>query len=114
MDGSRKLLSDWKGESYVFGRGVLPQIGGMARKYGTKALLVCNTTYMKPVADAVAQSLAKAGVELAGGAIAPDAGPNAPREDVYRLESYILHHKPDCVLAVGGGSTIDACKAAAA
>ncbi|MGD9940153.1 MAG: iron-containing alcohol dehydrogenase [Clostridia bacterium] len=114
MDGSKKLLADWKGASYVFGRGVLPQIGGMARKYGTKALLVCNTTYMKPVADAVAQSLAQAGVQLAGGSVAPDAGPNAPREDVYRLESYILHYKPDCVLAVGGGSTIDACKAAAA
>lgn len=114
MDGAKRLLADWKGGSYVFGRGVLPRIGGMARAYGTKALLVCNTSYMKKVADAVADSLSKAGVELAGGAIAPDAGPNAPREDVYRLESYILHHKPDCVLAVGGGSTIDACKAAAA
>ena len=38
---------------------------------------------------------------------------SAAREDVYRLESYILHHKPDCVVTVGGGSTIDACKAAA-
>ena len=96
----------------MFGRGILNEAGGMARKYGKTALLVCNMTCMKPIADAVAASLKTAGIVLAGGKIAPDAGPNAPREDVYRLESYILHYRPDCVVAVGGGSTIDACKAA--
>jgi alcohol dehydrogenase class IV len=40
------------------------------------------------------------------------ARPNAPREDVYRLESYLLHFKPDCVVSIGGGSGIDAVKAA--
>jgi len=112
IDNAKKLLKDWKGDSYTFGRGVLPQIGSLAAKHGKTALVVCNTTYMKPVADAVVASLEKAGVQMAGGRIAPDAGPNAPRADVYRLESYILHYKPDCIIAVGGGSTIDACKAA--
>ncbi len=108
------LLKEWKGADYVFGMDVLDQVGKKAAGFGKKALVVSNNTYMKPVADRVAASLAAAGVELAGGALAPDAKPNAPREDVYRLESYILHHKPDCVIAVGGGSTIDACKAAVA
>jgi alcohol dehydrogenase len=40
------------------------------------------------------------------------AKPQAPRADVYRIETYILHHKPDVIIAAGGGSTIDACKAA--
>jgi alcohol dehydrogenase class IV len=31
---------------------------------------------------------------------------------VYRIATYILHHRPDVIVAVGGGSTIDACKAA--
>jgi alcohol dehydrogenase len=109
---SRKVLSDWKGDKYVFGRGVLPQIGKLAAQFGKKALVVCNTTYMKPTADAVTEALKSAGVTLAGNAIVPDAGPNAPRADVYRIETYILHHKPDVIIAVGGGSTIDACKAA--
>jgi alcohol dehydrogenase len=109
---SRKLLSDWKGDSYIFGRGVLPEIGKLAAKFGGNALVVCNNTYMKPVADTVADSLKKAGVSLAGNTVVPDAGPNAPRADVYRIETYILHYKPDVIIAVGGGSTIDACKAA--
>ncbi|MDR3247892.1 MAG: iron-containing alcohol dehydrogenase [Treponema sp.] len=109
---AKGLLGTWKGDSYVFGRGVLGQVGRIAAGLGKKALVVCNTTYMKTVADAVADSLVKAGVSLAGNAIVPDAGPNAPRADVYRIETYILHHKPDVIIAVGGGSTIDACKAA--
>jgi alcohol dehydrogenase len=109
---SQKLLSDWKGDKYVFGRGVLPRLGKLAAGFGKNALVVCNTTYMKPVADAVENALKNAGVSLAGNSIVPDAGPNAPRADVYRIETYILHYKPDVIIAVGGGSTIDACKAA--
>jgi alcohol dehydrogenase len=109
---AQKLLSGWKGKNYLFGRGVLPQVGKLAAEFGKNALVVCNTTYMKPVADAVTGALQQAGVSLAGGTIVPDAGPNAPRADVYRIETYILHHRPDVIIAVGGGSTIDACKAA--
>ncbi len=106
------LLREWKGDSYVFGLDVLDKVGPLAASLGKTALVVSNTTYLKPVADQVVKALKDANVSLAGGVIAPDAKPNAPREDVYRLESYILHHKPDCLIAVGGGSTIDAVKAA--
>ncbi len=112
MKKAYELLNEWKGESYVHGLGVLDQVGPLAAKFGKKALVVSNYTYMKPVADRVVSYLAAAGVELAGGVIAPDAKPNAPREDVYRLESYILHTKPDCIVVIGGGSAIDAVKAA--
>ncbi|GHU17345.1 hypothetical protein FACS1894163_08140 [Spirochaetia bacterium] len=118
FDKAKKLLNGWRGDKYVFGRGVLPQLGKLAAQFGKNAaepcsaLVVSNTTYMKPVADAVTAALKSAGVSLAGGLIVPDAGPNAPRADVYRIETYILHHKPDVIIAVGGGSTIDACKAA--
>jgi alcohol dehydrogenase class IV len=105
---ARTLLSQWKGDTYLFGRGVLPQIGKLAAGFGRQALVVCNATYRQSITDA----LEKAGVSLAGGTIVPGAGPNAPREDVYRIETYLLHHKPDVIIAVGGGSAIDACKAA--
>ena len=106
------LLKEWKGNDYVFGLDCLDQVGSIAKEYGKKTLLVSNTTYMKYVADEVVASLTAAGVEIAGGKIAPDAKPNAPREDVYRLTTYILQFKPDSIVAVGGGSAIDACKAA--
>ncbi|MDD4647866.1 MAG: iron-containing alcohol dehydrogenase, partial [Sphaerochaeta sp.] len=112
MKRAYTLLNDWKGDSYVHGLGVLDQVGPLAAGFGKRALVVSNTTYMKPVADRVVSYLNAAGVELAGNMIAPDAKPNAPREDVYRLESYILHTKPDCIVVIGGGSAIDAVKAA--
>ena len=115
MDYSAKayeLLRNWKGESYTFGIGCLGKIGSVAKSFGKKALVVSNTTYMKAVADEVEASLKAAGIEIAGGRIAPDAKPNAPREDVYRLTTYALQYRPDMIIAIGGGSTVDACKAA--
>ncbi|HBK69523.1 MAG TPA: 3-dehydroquinate synthase [Firmicutes bacterium] len=107
-----KLLHDFKGDNYAFGLNVLDKVGEFAAGYGKTALVISNTTYLQPVAEQVVASLEKHGVKLAGERIVPDAGPNCPREDVYRIESYILHFKPDCIIAIGGGSTIDAGKAA--
>lgn len=98
--------------NYTLGVGCLKEVGKLAKGFGKKALLVSNTTYMKEVTEEIEASLKEAGVEIAGGKIAPDAKPNAPREDVYRLTTYVLDYKPDSIIAVGGGSTIDACKAA--
>ncbi|MDR0313431.1 MAG: iron-containing alcohol dehydrogenase, partial [Treponema sp.] len=108
---ARTLLSEWKKDTYVFGSNVLSKLGNLAEEYGKNALLICNASYLDEVGNKAAASLKKAGIHLAGGQIFPGAGPNAPRADVYRIETYILHHKPEMIIAVGGGSTIDACKA---
>lgn len=108
---ARALLKAWKGEDYVFGNGVLGEIGGLVSGYGKKVLVV-GTTHRPELTDAVIRPIEAAGGEVLTGKIIPGARPNAPREDVYRITTYILRLQPDCVVAVGGGSNIDACKAA--
>ena len=48
-----EILKEWKGDSYIFGIDVLNQVGKEAAKLGKNVLVVSNTTYLKPVADAV-------------------------------------------------------------
>jgi alcohol dehydrogenase len=107
-----RLIKDFKGDNYSFGLGVIAKAGEFAAQYGKTALVIGNRKYLQPVIDKVLAALTAHGVKTAGPEIVPDAGPNAPREDVYRIESYILHYQPDCIVAIGGGSTIDAGKAA--
>jgi alcohol dehydrogenase class IV len=110
---ARELLRKFRGDSYTFGIGVLEQIGEIARKQGKKITLIGGSASSKPIVDKVAAALKRAGLELVPDRCVGGAKPNSPREDVYRLESYLLHFDPDCVVSVGGGSGIDAVKAAA-
>jgi alcohol dehydrogenase class IV len=107
-----QLLKEFKGDDYRFGLHILDQVGELAAGFGKTTLVIANQRFLKPVADRVVASLEQHHVTLAGGKIVPDAGPNCPREDVYRIESYILHYRPDCLIVLGGGSSIDAAKAA--
>ncbi|MDR0652286.1 MAG: iron-containing alcohol dehydrogenase [Synergistaceae bacterium] len=107
-----ELLRKFKGDSYTFGLGVLDKVGEVARKQGKKVTVVGGKT-SKPIVDKVIAALKKSGLELVPDRCVEGAKPNAPREDVYRLESYLSHFNPDCVVSVGGGSGIDAVKAAA-
>lgn len=107
-----ELLRQWKGTSYRCGCGVMEELGAMAARYGSRALVVANRRHSQAAIDTALRSLERAGVTVIGGGCFPGARPNAPREDVYRLETYVLHHRPDCMVVIGSGSTIDACKAA--
>jgi alcohol dehydrogenase len=112
-DKARTILTAWKGDDYAFGTGVLDKTGAYAKSFGGKALLVVadlGADWVQPLYDTVAKSLDDAGVSYVP---ILGAGPNAPREDVYRIANEISKNNPDSVVAVGGGSTIDAAKFAA-
>jgi len=117
MDNLRKkagdLLVTFKGDRYAFGMGILDQVGSMTAQIGTRALLVGGISFawLKPALDRVTSSLRDSGIEVLGPV--QGAAPNAPREDVYRLQGHILHKRPDVIVSLDSGSGIDACKAAA-
>jgi len=105
-----ELLKEWKKDAYIFGLNILEKIGEVAKSFGDDALLVGSSSkwaqkHLKKIMD----SLEKEGVSYN---IIRGARPNCPREDLYRIALQISNHRPDSVIAVGGGSTIDGVKAA--
>jgi len=113
MDRAKKILKDWKGEDYTFGEDVLEATGKYARKYGKRAALVVTElgqAWIEKSLDQIKTSLKANGVAFE---VINGARPNAPREDVYRISLQVSRSKSDVIVALGGGSTIDAGKAAA-
>ncbi len=110
INRAKSLLTDWKGDNYAFGLDVLDKTGEFAKSFGKKALLVVadlGLDWIDGVYRAVTASLDANGVKYSA---ILGAGPNAPREDVYRIANEISKACPDSIIAVGGGSTIDAAK----
>ncbi len=111
FDQAQALLRQFKGDTYLHGLGVLPQIGSMTAPLGKQAVLVCNTFPGSEVfVQTIKESLATAGVRLLGEV--EGAAPNAPREDLFRITEELIKFQPDVIVSFGGGSTIDASKAA--
>jgi alcohol dehydrogenase len=110
---AKNLIVEFKGNDYAFGTGALEQVGSMTAQVGRRALVVSrlSSAWLKPALEQVTASLKANGVEVLGPV--QGAAPNAPREDVYRLQGHILHKKPDVIVSLESGSGIDACKAAA-
>jgi alcohol dehydrogenase len=112
FENARHLLRQFKGDSYINGFDVLPRAGTLAAALGGKVLFVCDRF---PGSDSFAatirSSLVSAGLEVLG--TIDGAAPNAPREDVARIASAVCSASPGALVSFGGGSTIDATKAAA-
>lgn len=111
QDDARELLKAWRGDTYVHGLGILPTLGRRARELGRRAALV-TTSFPGSVDPTVAlrTRLIEAGCQIVGQA--EGAAPNAPRQDVERLRGWLQALSPEVIVSFGGGSTIDAVKAA--
>jgi alcohol dehydrogenase len=111
FDKARALLRQFKGDAYLFGAGVLPRVGGVIAYLGKRPALVRDTF---PGSDGFVKTIRESAVE-AGAPLAGEikgAGPNAPREDLFRIINGLKALDADVVVSFGGGSTIDATKAA--
>jgi alcohol dehydrogenase class IV len=114
-ENAAQLLAAWKGENYAFGLGRLSKLGGYTAESGAKAAVVASgmgRPWGAPLHERVEKALQDAGVQIVGGLIRGPR-PNAPLEDVFRIAEELKDRKADVIAAVGGGSLIDAVKAAA-
>ncbi len=108
---ARDLVREFKGDSYRFGNDVLEEVGVMAASAGKRAALVrSGFAGTERCLGTIRGSLAQAGVQVV--AEMRGAAPNTPREDVARITTELARADPDVIVSFGGGSTIDAAKAA--
>ena len=111
IERARQLMREFQGDKYVFGSGVLGQVGKLAAELGKRAAFVYdvfpgNDLFVNRIKD----SLASAGVQVTAGI--EGARPNAPREDLQRITGELKAANPNVIVVMGGGSTIDAVKSA--
>jgi alcohol dehydrogenase len=111
VNRAQELLWEFKGDTYAFGEEVLDRVGRYAASLG-KVIVVISGKHAKTsgILDTVIQSIDGEGVTVND--VIDGARPNAPREDVYRLAYQLSNLKWDGIVVVGGGSCIDASKAA--
>jgi alcohol dehydrogenase len=97
----------------IFGAGVLSQLGEVASRYGKKAMIVTGGGSVKRsgVFDRAVSSLKAAGIAVVECA---DVEPNPKITSVRRGARIALDENCDVVIALGGGSTMDAAKVMAA
>lgn len=113
-DRARRMLTDWKGSDYHFGLGASESIGTSVASAGSRAAVVVSglgAGWADEIHATVRSQLDEAGVEIVGDLIG-GARPNSPTQDVGRLAEVLAGREHDVVVSVGGGSGIDAVKAA--
>lgn len=116
---AKAILREFKGDTYAFGFDVLDQVGPFAAALadrpgaGKKAMFVgpIQFDWFTPYKDRVLGYLTNAGLEIVD--VVQGAAPNAPFVDVYRVHSHVMHKRPDVLVVMDSGSSIDTVKAAA-
>jgi alcohol dehydrogenase class IV len=111
FDKARALIQEFKGNAYQCGFGVLSEAGKAASGLGKRAAVVRDSfPGGDQFVETIVGSLKAAGVGVL--TVIEGAGPNAPREDVFRIADKVKAAAPDVLVGFGGGSTLDAVKAA--
>ena len=108
---AEKLIREFKGENYIFGEGTLDKTGEVTNGLGKRAALIWSDfPGVDELVRIVKGSLFEEGVKLLGEIEGP--APNAPRKDLHRMTEELRTLQPEVTVCLGGGSTIDATKAA--
>lgn len=106
------ILKAWRKESYVVGADAFTRIGAIVAQSGRTVLVLYDPHVDKSIIEEILQSIHSASEHMYVIPVPVDSH-YAVREHIYRIESYILHHEVDSIVAVGSGGTIDIAKGAA-
>jgi len=111
MNQAERMVADWKPTRVCFGEGSIEKAGDIVKGHGRKALIITGQGSVKAAGylDRIIGSLDDASV---GYQLCEGVEPNPSKETVYRIAYHLLAGSFDCMLAVGGGSAMDAAKAA--
>jgi alcohol dehydrogenase class IV len=111
MAEADQILKAWKPTKIHFGEGAIDRVGEVVKRCGDRALLVIGKGSIKKsgVLERVLQTLKKNSIAYK---IAEGVEPNPSKETVYRIVYHLLAGNFNSLLAIGGGSVIDAAKAA--
>jgi alcohol dehydrogenase class IV len=111
MGDAERILEAWKPTMIHFGEGSIQQVGEVVKKYANRTLLTIGKGTIKKlgVLDSISQALEKNSITYK---IVEGVEPNPSKETVYRIVYHLLAGDFNCLLAIGGGSVIDAAKAA--
>ena len=111
MAEAEKILEVWKPTKIHFGKGAALRVGEVVKRYGDRTLLIIGKGSIKKsgMLDRVFRSLEKNSVSYK---MVEGVEPNPSKETVYRITYHHLAGNFNSFLAIGGGSVIDAAKAA--
>lgn len=95
----------------IFGTGMASATGRLAAGYGDRALVVTDPNITgSPGFTAVLTSLHEAGVDAG---VFSEAVVDVPESTITEAVEYATQYRPDVIVAVGGGSTLDLAKVTA-
>jgi alcohol dehydrogenase class IV len=111
MQEAQQIVAAWEPTKIHFCEGAVDYAGIHVKKYGNRVLIVTGQGSAKTggYLDRVTQSLENASLEYI---VCEGVEPNPSKETVYRIAYHLLAAEYDCILALGGGSAMDAAKAA--
>lgn len=111
MNDAEKVIEQWQPTRILFGEGSSRQVGKVVKGYANSVLIIMGQGSIKEsgLLEKITGSLDGASIVHQ---IVAGVEPNPSKETVYRIAYHLLAGGHSCMLAIGGGSVMDAAKAA--